>query len=219
MRHTKEIYEEYARMRGMIVFILRKLPGKLNRVALCKNLYYSEMHYFQKHGKTISGVDYLHIEAAVPERPAGMLPDFSARIGDDHGTPIQLQHVGDDEPRGLARPRRRHEDEVTERMIGGDAVAVPVQDEPRLAVRDVPHGLEEALEAGALGRIRGREQDALEQLTRAPGHEAQDRREAEGVAGQLDAERHDDEEHEDEDGVGDHGRFSRWWWNRSKMRA
>jgi hypothetical protein len=56
MRHTKEIYEEYARMRGMIVFILRKLPGKLNRVALCKNLYYSEMHYFQNTAKQFRGL-------------------------------------------------------------------------------------------------------------------------------------------------------------------
>ena len=52
------------KLRAMIVFVLRKLPGKLNRVALCKNLYYSEMHYYQRFGKTISGVDYLHIEAS-----------------------------------------------------------------------------------------------------------------------------------------------------------
>lgn len=64
MQHTREIYQESAKLRAMIIFILRKLPGKLNRVALCKNLYYSEMHFFQKFGKTISGVDYLHIEAS-----------------------------------------------------------------------------------------------------------------------------------------------------------
>lgn len=64
MQHTKNIYTENEKLRAMIIFILRKLPGKLNRVALCKNLYYSEMHYFQKFGKGISGVDYLHIEAS-----------------------------------------------------------------------------------------------------------------------------------------------------------
>lgn len=64
MQHTKQIYDEYEKLRAMIIFVVRKLPGKLNRVALCKNLYYSEMHHFQKSGKTISGVDYLHIEAS-----------------------------------------------------------------------------------------------------------------------------------------------------------
>lgn len=64
MRHTAEIYEDSAKLRAMIIFILRKLPGKLNRVALCKNLYYSEMHHYQKFGKSISGADYLHIEAS-----------------------------------------------------------------------------------------------------------------------------------------------------------
>ncbi len=80
MQHTKEIYEQYAKLRAMIIFILRKLPGKLNRVALCKNLYYSEMHYFQKFGKTISGVDYLHIEASpVPRHFNEVLSEMVAR--------------------------------------------------------------------------------------------------------------------------------------------
>ncbi|MBS0619458.1 MAG: hypothetical protein JSR44_14825 [Spirochaetes bacterium] len=56
--------ENQQKLRAMIIFILRKLPSKLNRIALCKNLYYSEMHYFQKTGKSISGVDYLHIEGS-----------------------------------------------------------------------------------------------------------------------------------------------------------
>lgn len=64
MQHTKKIYEEAIKMRAMIIFVLRKLPGKLNRVALCKNLFYAETHFFQKFGRTISGVDYFHIEAS-----------------------------------------------------------------------------------------------------------------------------------------------------------
>ncbi len=64
MQHTHEIYKDNEKLRAMIIFILRKLSGKLNRVALCKNLYYSEMHYFQKFAKSISGADYLHIEAS-----------------------------------------------------------------------------------------------------------------------------------------------------------
>lgn len=58
------LYEENPRLRAMIVFILRKLPGKLNRIALCKNLFYSEMHFYQKFRRTISGLEYLHIEAS-----------------------------------------------------------------------------------------------------------------------------------------------------------
>ena len=27
MQHTKEIYEEYEKLRAMIIFVLRKLPG------------------------------------------------------------------------------------------------------------------------------------------------------------------------------------------------
>lgn len=80
MRHTREIYEEYAKLRAMIVFILRKLPGKLNRVALCKNLFYSEMHHFQKSGSTISGIDYLHIEASpVPRHFNELIAEMVAR--------------------------------------------------------------------------------------------------------------------------------------------
>lgn len=74
-----------AKLRAMIIFILRKLSGKLNRVALCKNLYYAETHFFQKFGRTISGVDYLHIEASpVPrhfnELIAQMVADGDVRV-------------------------------------------------------------------------------------------------------------------------------------------
>lgn len=80
MQHTRQIYEEYEKLRAMIVFVLRKLPGKLGRVPLCKNLYYSEMHHFQKFGKTISGVDYLHIEASpVPRHFNELMAEMVSR--------------------------------------------------------------------------------------------------------------------------------------------
>ncbi|MBV6494272.1 MAG: hypothetical protein LDLANPLL_02303 [Turneriella sp.] len=64
MDYLEQIYTDNEKFRAMVVFILRKLPGKLNRVALCKNLYYAETHFFQKHQKTITGLDYLHVESS-----------------------------------------------------------------------------------------------------------------------------------------------------------
>ncbi|HRP70119.1 MAG TPA: hypothetical protein PLY93_11355 [Turneriella sp.] len=64
MDYREQIYIENKKLSAMIIFILRKLPGKLNRIALCKNLFYAEMHYFQKAGKSISGATYLHIESS-----------------------------------------------------------------------------------------------------------------------------------------------------------
>jgi hypothetical protein len=80
MQHTRKIYEESEKMRAMIIFILRKLPGKLNRIALCKNLFYAEMHYYQKTGQTISGMDYFHIEASpVPRHFNELMSEMVAR--------------------------------------------------------------------------------------------------------------------------------------------
>lgn len=80
MDDTRQIYAAAEKMRAMIIFVLRKLPGKLNRVALCKNLFYSEMHFFQKAGRTISGVDYLHIEASpVPRCFNELISEMVAR--------------------------------------------------------------------------------------------------------------------------------------------
>ncbi|MFZ5629008.1 MAG: hypothetical protein ACOY5B_07750 [Spirochaetota bacterium] len=77
---SARLYEENPRLRAMIIFILRKLPGKLNRVALCKNLFYSEMHYYQKVQKTISGLEYLHIEASpVPRHFNEIISEMVAR--------------------------------------------------------------------------------------------------------------------------------------------
>jgi len=72
--------DESQKLEAMIIFILRKLSGKLNRVALCKNLYYSETHFFQKFGRTISGIDYLHIEASpVPKGFNEIIADLVAK--------------------------------------------------------------------------------------------------------------------------------------------
>ncbi len=77
---SARLYEENPRLRAMIIFILRKLPGKLNRVALCKNLFYTEMHYYQKSQKTISGLEYLHIEASpVPRHFNEIISEMVAR--------------------------------------------------------------------------------------------------------------------------------------------
>lgn len=77
---TQSIYDDNVRLRAMIIFILRKLPDKLNRIALCKNLYYSEMHYYQKTGKAISGADYLHIEGSpVPRHFNEIIAEMVAR--------------------------------------------------------------------------------------------------------------------------------------------
>ncbi|MCB1145747.1 MAG: hypothetical protein KDK38_03000 [Leptospiraceae bacterium] len=43
---------------------LRRLPGKLNRISLCKHLYYMDGHFFQKFGRTITEFPYLHIEGS-----------------------------------------------------------------------------------------------------------------------------------------------------------
>ena len=80
MQYTRQIYDEYEKLRAMIIFVLRKLPGKLNRVALCKNLYYSEMHHYQRTGKVISGADYLHIEGSpVPRHFNEIVSEMVAR--------------------------------------------------------------------------------------------------------------------------------------------
>lgn len=50
------------KLRAAILFFINKIPNALNRVTLCKHLYYADGHYFQKYAKTITEFDYLHIE-------------------------------------------------------------------------------------------------------------------------------------------------------------
>lgn len=64
MDQDELLIERHTKLRAMIIFLLRRLPGKLNRIALCKNLFYSEMHFYQKHGHSISNSEYLHVEGS-----------------------------------------------------------------------------------------------------------------------------------------------------------
>lgn len=77
---SSRLYEAYPKLRAMVIFVLRRLPGKLNRVALCKILYYAEMLYFQKASTTISGLDFLHIESSpVPRFFSEIMSEMVAR--------------------------------------------------------------------------------------------------------------------------------------------
>ena len=58
------LYRQAPKLRSAILFFIHKIPEKLNRVTLCKHLYYSDGHYFQKYGKMITELDYLHIEGS-----------------------------------------------------------------------------------------------------------------------------------------------------------
>ncbi len=62
----KSLNEENAapKLRAAILFFIHKIPGKLNRITLCKHLYYADGHYFQKYSRTITEFDYLHIEGS-----------------------------------------------------------------------------------------------------------------------------------------------------------
>ncbi|MES0491732.1 MAG: type II toxin-antitoxin system antitoxin SocA domain-containing protein [Leptospirales bacterium] len=58
------LYRQAPKLRSAILFFIHKIPEKLNRVTLCKHLYYSDGHYYQKYEKTITELDYLHIEGS-----------------------------------------------------------------------------------------------------------------------------------------------------------
>lgn len=61
---VNDIYESVPKLRAAILFFLAKIPDRLNRVSLCKHLYYADGHYFQKKGKPIGEVLYHHIEGS-----------------------------------------------------------------------------------------------------------------------------------------------------------
>lgn len=52
------------RLQQAILFVCEKTTKPLNRISLCKMLYYADGHYFQKHKKTITKTNYLHIEGS-----------------------------------------------------------------------------------------------------------------------------------------------------------
>ncbi len=61
---VNDIYEATPKLRAAILFFLKRIPDKLNRISLCKHLYYADGHYFQKRGKAICELPYLHIEGS-----------------------------------------------------------------------------------------------------------------------------------------------------------
>jgi len=54
----------FPKLRAAILFFINKIPGKLNRVSLCKHLYYADGHFFQKYSRLITEIQYLHIEGS-----------------------------------------------------------------------------------------------------------------------------------------------------------
>jgi len=52
------------RLRAAILYFIDKIPNKLNRIKLCKHLFYADGHYFQKTGNQITEFPYLHIEGS-----------------------------------------------------------------------------------------------------------------------------------------------------------
>lgn len=56
--------EEFPKLRAAILFFITRIPEKLNRVSLCKHLYYADGHFFQKYARQITENEYLHIEGS-----------------------------------------------------------------------------------------------------------------------------------------------------------
>lgn len=52
------------RLTAAILFFCQKTSRPLNRISLCKMLYYADGHFFQKYKKTITQTDYLHVEGS-----------------------------------------------------------------------------------------------------------------------------------------------------------
>lgn len=83
-------------MEDMILFFANKFSGKMDRVLLCKYLYYSDGHFFQKKGTTISTIPYMHIEGSpvpmffneimhqmVREKKVSVTPNIETKKGKD----------------------------------------------------------------------------------------------------------------------------------------
>jgi hypothetical protein len=62
--NQENISESFPKLRGAILFFINKIPEKLNRISLCKQLYYADGHFFQKYSQMITENEYLHIEGS-----------------------------------------------------------------------------------------------------------------------------------------------------------
>ena len=64
MDEIEKRFRENGKLRAAIIFFISKIPDRLDRVKLCKHLFYSDGHFFQKTGRTITGTTYLHVEGS-----------------------------------------------------------------------------------------------------------------------------------------------------------
>lgn len=65
MKSLRQLAEhDFSLLEASILYFITRIPEKLNRISLCKHLYYADGHYFQKTGKTITSIEYLHIEGS-----------------------------------------------------------------------------------------------------------------------------------------------------------
>ena len=60
----KDLAKQAIKLRHAILFFINRFPEKLNRVMLCKYLFYADGHYYQKFKETITEFPYLHIEGS-----------------------------------------------------------------------------------------------------------------------------------------------------------
>jgi len=55
---------EAPKLHAAILFFVSQTAQRLNRISLCKHLYYSDGHFYQKYSRPITELEYLHIEGS-----------------------------------------------------------------------------------------------------------------------------------------------------------
>jgi len=63
-KKTFHIEANTKKLEAGILFFIHKIPNKLDRIKLCKHLYYTEGHYFQKFSQSLFDLPFLHIEGS-----------------------------------------------------------------------------------------------------------------------------------------------------------
>ncbi|MDH5719923.1 MAG: Panacea domain-containing protein [Spirochaetia bacterium] len=66
-KKTSDIFSampQALKLRAAVLFFINELPEKLDRIKLCKHLFYADGHYFQKYSKPITELPYLHVEGS-----------------------------------------------------------------------------------------------------------------------------------------------------------
>jgi|GEM_PF-779636 len=82
------------KLRAAILFMISKIPEKLNRVSLCKHLYYAEGHFFQKYSRLITETQYLHIEGSPQPVMFNEVMHSMVVEGDIEVTPLLVRERG-----------------------------------------------------------------------------------------------------------------------------